>query len=63
MFVAQALSRATTIRRYNNGQSRNFSYEAIVNNRNRNSNGNVSGVRYDWRGGWSGNDSGDGGYG
>ncbi len=50
-------------RRYNNGQSRNFSYEAIVNNRNRNSNGNVSGVRYDWRGGWSGNDSGDGGYG
>ena len=27
------------------------------------SNGNVSGVRYDWRGGWSGNDSGDGGYG
>jgi DUF3011 family protein len=50
-------------RDYNNGQSRNFSYEAIVNNRNRNSNGNVSGVRYDWRGGWSGNDSGDGGYG
>jgi hypothetical protein len=49
--------------RHNNGQSRNFSYEAIVNNRNRNSNGNVSGVRYDWRGGWSGNDSGDGGYG
>jgi hypothetical protein len=49
--------------RYNNGQSRNFSYEAIVNNRNRNSNGNVSVVRYDWRGGWSGNDSGDGGYG
>jgi hypothetical protein len=49
--------------RYNNEQSRNFSYEAIVNNRNRNSNGNVSGVRYDWRGGWSGNDSGDGGYG
>ena len=50
-------------RRYNNEQSRNFSYEAIVNNRNRNSNGNVSGVRYDWRGGWSGNDSGDSGYG
>jgi hypothetical protein len=50
-------------RRYNNEQSRNFSYEAIVNNRNRNSNGNVSGVRYDWKGGWSGNDSGDGGHG
>jgi Protein of unknown function (DUF3011) len=50
-------------RRYNNEQSRNFSYEAIVNNRNRNSNGNVSVVKYDWRGGWSGNDSGDGGYG
>jgi hypothetical protein len=49
--------------RYNNGQSRNFSYEAIVNNRNDNSNGNVSGIRYDWSGGWSGNDSGDGGYG
>jgi Protein of unknown function (DUF3011)/Ricin-type beta-trefoil lectin domain-like len=55
--------------RYNNGQSRNFSYEAIVNNRNRsrNSNGNVSGVRYDWRGDWSGNGRdndryGDGGY-
>ena len=51
--------------RNNDGQSRNFSYEAIVNdrNRNRNSNGNVSGIRYDWRGGWSGNDRGDGGYG
>ena len=49
--------------RYNYGESRNFSYEAIVNNRNRNRNGNVSGVRYDWRGGWSGNDSRDGGYG
>jgi DUF3011 family protein/ricin-type beta-trefoil lectin protein len=55
--------------RYNNGQSRNFSYEAIVNNRNRsrNSNGNLSGVRYDWRGYWSGNGRdndryGDGGY-
>src|SRR4030095_3085621 len=51
--------------RNNDGQSRNFSYEAIVNNRyrNRNSNGNVSGIRYDWRGGWSGNGGGDGGYG
>ena len=49
--------------RNNDGQSRNFSYEAIVNNRNRNRNGNVSGIRYDWRGGWSGNGGGDGGYG
>jgi Protein of unknown function (DUF3011)/Ricin-type beta-trefoil lectin domain-like len=51
--------------RNNDGQSRNFSYEAIVNNRyrNRNSNGNVSGVRYDWRGGWSGYGGGDGGNG
>src|SRR4030095_14303119 len=55
--------------RYKNVRSRNFSYEAIVNNRNRsrNSNGNVSGVRYDWRGDWSGNGRdndryGDGGY-
>src|SRR5947209_7442699 len=50
-------------RRYNNGESRNFSYEAIVNNRNRDrdSDNKVSGIRYDWRGGWSGNDSGDGG--
>ena len=39
----------------NDGRSRGFSYEAIVNNRNR----NVSGVRYDWRGGWSGNGSGN----
>ncbi len=50
--------------RNNNGQSRNFSYEAIVNdrnrNRNRNSNNNVSGIKYDWRGGWSGNGGGDG---
>lgn len=39
----------------NNGRSRTFSYEAIVNNRNR----NVSGVKYDWRGGWSGNGGGN----
>ena len=39
------------------GRSRDFSYQATVNNRNRygNTNGTVSGVRYDWRGGWSGN--------
>ena len=43
--------------RYNYGESRNFSYEAIVNNRNRDRDidNNVSGVRYDWRGGWYGN--------
>jgi hypothetical protein len=34
---------------------REFSYEAIVLNRSRNrgNNSSVSGVRYDWRGGWS----------
>jgi hypothetical protein len=55
--------------RYNYGESRNFSYEAIVNNRNldRYSDNNVSGIRYDWQGGWSGNGrdndrNGDGGY-
>ncbi len=55
--------------RYNYGESRNFSYEAIVNNRNRDrdSDNNVSGVRYGWRGGWYGNGRdndryGDGGY-
>src|SRR6266542_6558676 len=34
--------------RNNDGKSRNFSYEAVVNNRNR----NVSDIRYDWRGDW-----------
>src|SRR6266545_1591637 len=64
-FSRNNVSRYNNDPRYNNGESRNFSYEAIVNNRNRsrNSNGNVSGVRYDWRGDWSGNDSGYGGYG
>jgi hypothetical protein len=57
-----AFSRSNDLR-YKNGQSRNFSYEARVNNRNRDNNGNVSGIRYDWRGGWSGSDSRDGGYG
>jgi Ricin-type beta-trefoil lectin domain-like len=43
--------------RNNDGGSRDFSYEATVNNRN--GYGNVSGVRYDWRGGWSGNGGGN----
>ena len=38
--------------RNNAGRSRDFSYEAIVNNRSRY--GSVSGVRYDLRKGWSG---------
>ena len=60
MFVAQEPSRATTIRVTTTacvtttGESRNFSYEAIVNNRKRDSNGNVSGIKYGWRGGWFG---------
>lgn len=37
--------------RNNYGRSRDFSYEATVNNRNRN--GTVSGIRYDWQGNWS----------
>lgn len=43
--------------RNNDRRGREFTYEAIVNNRNRNRSGNVSGIRYDWRGGWSDNDS------
>ncbi|MEK6286199.1 MAG: RICIN domain-containing protein [Acidobacteriota bacterium] len=38
--------------RNNGGRSRDFSYEAIVNNRSRY--GSVSGVRYDLRSGWFG---------
>src|SRR6266542_2593923 len=51
--------------RYNYGESRNFSYEAIVNNRNRgrDNDNNVSGIRCDWRGGWSGNGRGNDRYG
>ncbi len=41
--------------RNNNVGSREFSYEAIVSNRYRNNTNNVSGIRYDWKGGWSGN--------
>lgn len=38
--------------RDNGWGGREFTYEAIVNNRNRNR--TVSGIRYDWRGAWSG---------
>jgi hypothetical protein len=41
--------------RNNDGRSRDFSYEATVNSRNRS--GNVSAIRYVWMGGWSGNES------
>ena len=43
--------------RNNGGRSRDFSYEAIVNNRSRY--GSVSGVRYDLRSGWSGDGRGN----
>jgi hypothetical protein len=48
--------------RNNNGRTREFSYEAIVGNRYRNNINNVSGIRYDWRGGLpaNGRDSGRG---
>ncbi len=36
--------------RNNDGQSRNFSYEVVTSNRNR----NMSGIRYDWKGDWYG---------
>ncbi len=48
--------------RYNNGRNndarpRDFSYQATVNNRNRNNSyNNVSDIRYDWRGDRSGNE-------
>ena len=42
--------------RNSGARSREFIYEALVNSRSRNRNySNVSGIRYDWRGGWSGN--------
>ncbi|NOT59792.1 MAG: DUF3011 domain-containing protein [Acidobacteria bacterium] len=42
--------------RNNELRTREFTYEALVNNRSRNRNySNVSEIRYDWRGGWSGN--------
>jgi hypothetical protein len=39
--------------RNNDWGGRDFAYEAIVSNRNRNRNGTVSSVKYDWRGEWS----------
>ncbi len=39
----------------NNGRSRNFSYEAVVNNRTN----NVSAIKYDWQDNWSNNGGGD----
>jgi hypothetical protein len=41
--------------RNNDERSRNFSYEATVNSRNRS--GNVSAIRYDWNSDWSGNEN------
>lgn len=50
-------SRNNNARNNNNGESREFSYEALVNtrnrNRNNNNNSNVSGIKYSWRGDWS----------
>jgi hypothetical protein len=40
--------RGTGILRNNDGKSRNFSYEAVVNNRN----SKLSGLKYDWQGDW-----------
>ena len=46
---AEVRIRGTGVFSRNNArQSRNFSYEAVVNNRNR----NVSDIRYNWRGDW-----------
>ncbi len=42
--------------RNNDNGSREFSYEAMVNARSRNNVNNVSGISYDWRGGWSNDD-------
>lgn len=41
--------------RNEDGRSRDFSYEATVNSRGRYA--NVSGVRFDWKGDWSGNEN------
>ncbi|HVQ13755.1 MAG TPA: hypothetical protein VMS40_09195 [Vicinamibacterales bacterium] len=43
--------------RNNDGEARNFSYEAVVNSRN----ADVSGSTYDWRGGWYVRSGGGGG--
>lgn len=46
---AQVRVRGTgSLMRSNDGKSRSFSYEAVVNTRN----SNVSDIQYDWRGGW-----------
>jgi hypothetical protein len=63
------LSRVNNVRntnpRNNDDGSREFSYEAMVNTRSRNNVNNVSGISYDWRGGWSndGRNNDRGGYG
>ena len=41
--------------RNDDGRSRDFSYEATVNSRSRYR--NVSAIRYDWKGDWSGNEN------
>jgi hypothetical protein len=41
--------------RNDDGRSREFSYEATVNSRSRSR--NVSAIRYDWKGDWSGNEN------
>jgi len=41
--------------RNDDARSREFSYEATVNSRSRSR--NVSGIRYDWKGDWSGNEN------
>ena len=45
--------------RNDRGRSRDFSYEALVSNRY----STVSGIRYDWRAGWSGDNRGNNGRG
>ena len=50
---AQVRVRGTGIfLRNNDGKSRNFSYEAVVNNRN----SKLTGLKYDWQGDWYAND-------
>ena len=44
--------------RNNDGKSKNFSYEAVINNRNR----KVSDIKYDWRGNWYNSGGGGGSY-
>ena len=51
-FINLPGSEPENARRNTNGRSRDFSYEAVVNNRSRY--GSVSGVRYDLKSGWTG---------